>query len=101
MKERKEISLDVYKVYDSVIPLDYFELWIQDTEDSKWNLYYIDKDGEETTYGPFSDAEILENIGHDPFFLEEIVFVYYLIEHEDPEVKMLGVNLLKIIASNS
>ena len=100
MGEKKEIQLDIYNVYDAIIPLEYFEVYIQQTDDpEKWKLYYINKDGEETEFGPMNEEDILEAVSHDPFYFEEIVFVYYLVEHKDEELKELGVRLLKVIAS--
>ena len=101
MGQKKEVSLDVYNVYDAIIPLEYFEVYIQSDTDQagRWNLFYVDKDGNETTFGPMEEAEIIEAVTSKPFYFDEIVFVYYLVEHKDPELKDLGVRLLKIIAS--
>lgn len=99
MGEKKEVSLDVYNVYDAIIPLEYFEVYIQSAEGGFWKLFYIDKDGNETEYGPLSEEEILKTVSEKPFYFDEIVFVYYLVEHKDEELKDLGVRLLKIIAN--
>ena len=99
MGEKKEVSLDVYNVYDAIIPLEYFEVYIQSEENGKWNLYYIDKDGKETLFGNLTEVDILSTVSKKPFYFDEIVFVYYLVEHKDEELKELGVRLLKLIAS--
>lgn len=99
MGDKKEVSLDVYNIYDAIIPLEYFEVYIQSAENGTWKLFYVDKDGVETIFGPMPEEQIIETVSKSPFYFDEIVFVYYLVEHKDPELKDLGVRLLKIIAS--
>ncbi|GAB4342161.1 MAG: hypothetical protein OHK0038_22000 [Flammeovirgaceae bacterium] len=100
MKEKKEINIEVYNSQeDTLFPLDYFELYLQEEEKGKWYVFYVDKDGKETRFGTYGEAELLKRITQKPFYFEEIVFVYYLIEHKDKDIKELGIRLLKLIAN--
>ncbi|MCS6834053.1 MAG: hypothetical protein NZ521_10805 [Flammeovirgaceae bacterium] len=100
MKEKKEINLDVYtSEEDTPFPSEYFEVYLQEADEKgKWFIFYVDKAGNESQFGAFSESELLKRIVQKPFFFEEIVFVYYLIEHKDQEIKDLGVRLLKLLA---
>lgn len=101
MKEKKEISLDVYTSQeDTPFPSDYFEVYLQEADEKgKWFIFYVDKNGHESQFGAFSEQELLKRITQKPFFFEEIVFVYYLVEHKDLEIKDLGIRLLKFLAN--
>ncbi len=99
MGDKKEVSLDIYNVYDAIIPLEYFEVYIQSAAEPLWKLFFVDKEGKETEFGPLTEKGLLDAISAAPFFFDEIVFVYYLVEHKDEELKELGVRLLKLIAN--
>jgi NDP-sugar pyrophosphorylase family protein len=100
MKEKKEINIDVYTSQeDTQFPLDYFEMYLQEEEKGKWLIFYVDKDGNESKFGTYEEAELLKRITQKPFYFEEIVFVYYLVEHKDKEIKDLGIRLLKQLAN--
>ena len=98
MVNKEPINLDVYQDFDSIFPLEYFELSISNTHDGSWRLYYVAGGQEEVTYGPYSPAQLIASIAASPFYLEPIVFVYYLVEHDHPELRDLGISLLKLMA---
>jgi hypothetical protein len=100
MKEKKEINIDVYNSQeDTQFPLDYFEMYLQEEEKGKWLIFYVDKNGNESKFGVYEEATLLKKITQKPFYFEEIVFVYYLVEHKDKDIKDLGIRLLKQIAN--
>ena len=96
MKKKKRLFLDSYFDYDAVFPQEYFEVLLQELAHNHWIIYYVD--GKEAAYGPYSEKELLERIAMAPFFFDEIVFVYHLVENRDKDLKDLGIRLLKIIA---
>lgn len=98
MVHREPINLDVYQDFDSIFPLEYFELFLSNNEQGQWLLYYAPESGDEVEFGPLSELELLHLIQEPPFLLEAIVFVYYLVECENEEVSDLGVHLLRHIA---
>lgn len=98
MVNREPINLDVYQDFDSIFPLEYFELFISNNAEGLWYLYYAPESSKEVEFGPLTDLQLLELIQGAPFLLEAIVFVYYLIESENEEVSELGVNLLRHLA---
>lgn len=76
--------------------MEYFEMFLQETAKGYWLVYYANDHGE-TSYGPYHERELLERLSLAPFFFEEIVFVYHLIENKDIELRDLGIRLLKSI----
>ena len=73
---------------------EYFEVFLRQTADDYWLVYYAD-DQKETSYGPYHEDVLLEQLKLAPFFFEEIVFVYHLLENKDMDLHQLGVRLLK------
>ena len=98
MVHREPINLDVYQDFDSIFPLEYFELRISSTKDGKWLLIYLPEQGQEQEFGPYTPVELTEAIAEYPFHIEPIVFVYYLVESSHQEISDLGVELLKYLA---
>lgn len=98
MVQRAPINLDVYQDFDSIFPLEYFEIFISNTNDDKWIINYAPEHGEEQEFGPFSPVQLTEAIAQYPFYIEAIVFVYYLVENDHQEVSDLGIRLLKHLA---
>ena len=96
--EKIELDLSGFYDFDSLFPLDYFEIKISTAGKDKWYLFYLDEQGNETQFGPYREVDILPRVNLAPFYFEEIVFVYYLIETRDDEVRNLGIRLLKRIA---
>lgn len=99
MGEKKELSLNIYQSYDGVFSGEYFEVWIKEAEKGHWQLFFVDNQEVETAYGPYTEDEVLYRIELAPFFVESIVFVFYLVESPDPDLHLLGVRLLKKIAA--
>lgn len=97
MKKKKRLFLDSYFDFDSVFPQEYFEVMLQEISD-QWIIYFVDDQGKEIAYGPYLEPELLEQVTLSPFFFEEIVFVYHLIEHKDTDLRDLGVRLLRLLA---
>ena len=94
MSEKKSVFLESYYDFDSIFPQEYFELFLQQTAKDHWLVYYANDEGE-TAYGPFAESELLNRLMLAPFYFEEIVFVYHLVESKDVDLKDLGVRLLK------
>ncbi len=99
MVNREKLFLEPYFDFDSILPADYFEVLISSTENNQWVLFYIDDQEAETEYGPYDMKEVLERIVLAPFFIDEIVFVYHLVEHNNETLNALGVDLLKHLAN--
>jgi len=97
MKKKKRLFLDSYFDFDSIFPQEYFEVMLQELSE-QWIIYYVDSQGKEKAYGPYPEPELMEQITLSPFFFEQIVFVYHLIEHSDPDLRDLGIRLLKRLA---
>ena len=94
MKKKKPLFLESYFDFDSLFPMEYFEIHLQETAAGHWLVYYANDEGE-NSYGPFSEEELLERLTLAPFLFEEIVFVYHLIENKDQALHELGIRLLK------
>ena len=94
MKEKKSLFLESYFDFDALFPMEYFEIYLQETADGFWLIYYANNQGE-TAYGPYHEDELLERLTLAPFLFEEIVFIYHLIENRDSDLHDLGVRLLK------
>ena len=47
--------------------------------------------------GPYDELELLERLTLAPFYFEEIVFVYHLIESQDKDLNAVGLRLLKTL----
>ena len=94
MPKKKAVFLESYFDFDSIFPQEYFELFLQQTAQDHWLVYYANDEGE-TAYGPFEESELLNRLTLAPFFFEEIVFIYHLVESKDEDLKDLGVRLLK------
>ena len=92
--KKKRLFLDSYFDFDALFPMEYFEISLRQTADHYWLVYYAN-DHKETSYGPYHENELLEQLKLAPFFFEDIVFVYHLIEHKDRDLHRLGVRLLK------
>ena len=92
--KKKQLFLDSYFDFDAIFPMEYFEIYFRETADGYWLVYYA-SDQNETSYGPYPEVELLERLKLAPFFFEEIVFVYHLIESKDKDLHQLGVRLLK------
>ncbi len=92
--KKKLLFLESYFDFDSLFPMEYFEMYLRETASGYWLVYYT-TDRNETSYGPYHENELLERIKLGPFFFEEIVFVYHLIENKDPDLHQLGIRLLK------
>ena len=92
--KKKQLFLDSYFDFDALFPMEYFEIYLRETADGFWLVYYAN-DQKETSYGPYPEEELLERLKLAPFFFEEIVFVYHLVESEDTDLHQLGVRLLK------
>lgn len=97
MKKTK-VYLDSYQDFESLFPSEYFELSLKKNEDNKWLIYYLDQNEKETEYGPYEEDAILPRISLAPFFFDEMIFIYHLIEHNNQLIRNLGVRLLKKIA---
>ncbi len=74
--------------------MEYFEMSFRETAKGYWLVYYANDQGE-TSYGPFHEVELLSKLAMAPFFFEEIVFIYHLLENGDQNLRELGVRLLK------
>ncbi len=74
--------------------MEYFEMSLQETASGYWLVYYADDHGE-TSYGPYHENELLNRLTLAPFFFDEMVFVYHLIENKDTDFRELGVRLLR------
>ncbi len=94
MAKKKSVFLESYFDFDSIFPQEYFELFLQQTARDHWLVYFVNDQGE-TAYGPFDEQELLTRLTLAPFFFEEIVLIYHLIESKDVDLKNLGVRLLK------
>jgi hypothetical protein len=94
MREKKQLFLESYFDFDSIFPMEYFEMYLQESASGFWLIYYANDQGE-TVYGPFSEDELMERLSLAPFYFEEIVFVYHLVENQDQELQKLGVRLLR------
>ncbi len=94
MNEKKSLFLDSYFDFDSIFPQEYFEIFLRESAQGYWLIYYANDQGE-TVYGPFEESELLARITLAPFYFEEIVFTYHLIESKDAVLHQLGVRLLK------
>ena len=92
--EKKPLYLDSYFDFDSLFPMEYFEMYLQQTADRFWLVYYVTNQ-QEVSYGPYDESELLERLTLAPFYFEEIVFAYHLIENQDKDLNQLGVRLLK------
>ncbi len=92
--EKKQLFLDSYFDFDAIFPMEYFELYLRETASGYWIIYYA-SDSHETSYGPYAEEELLDRLQLAPFFFEEIVFVYHLIESSDVDLHQLGLRLLK------
>lgn len=92
--KKKRLFLDSYFDFDALFPMEYFEISLRSTADGYWLVYYAN-DQNETSYGPYHESELLERLKLAPFFFEEIVLVYHLIENKDRVLHNLGVRLLK------
>jgi len=92
--KKKPLFLDSYFDFDALFPMEYFEISLRQTADDYWLVYYAN-DQKETSYGPYREGELLERLKLAPFFFEEIVFIFHLIENEDRDLHQLGVRLLK------
>lgn len=94
MSKKKSVFLSSYFDFDSIFPQEYFELFLQETAKGHWLVYYVNDSGE-TIYGPYDEQELLGRLTLAPFYFEEIVFVYHLVESKEEDLKTLGVRLLK------
>ena len=92
--KKKQLFLDSYFDFDSLFPMEYFELYLQESASGYWLIYYANNSGE-TAYGPYAESELSERLSLAPFFFEEIVFVYHLVESKDKDLNALGLRLLK------
>jgi hypothetical protein len=92
--KKKQLFLDSYFDFNAIFPMEYFEIHLRETANGFWIVYYAN-DHHETSYGPYPEEELLERLKLAPFFFEEIVFVYHLIESKDADLHQLGVRLLK------
>lgn len=94
MSKKKSVFLESYFDFDSLFPQEYFELFLQETAKGSWLVYYANDQGE-SVYGPFDEDELLSRLTLAPFYFEEIVFVYHLVESKHKDLRNLGVRLLK------
>ena len=92
--KKKQLFLESYFDFDAIFPMEYFEIYLRETAHGYWLVYYANNQ-HETSYGPYAEAELLDRLQLAPFFFEEIVFVYHLIESKDKDLRQLGVRLLK------
>lgn len=69
---------------------------LQETANGYWLVYYANDRGE-TAYGPYHENEILNRLTLAPFFFEEMVFIYHLLESRDSDLRELGIRLLKTL----
>lgn len=92
--KKKLLFLDSYFDFDALFPMEYFEMYFRETAAGYWLVYYAN-DHNETSYGPYHEGELLERLKLAPFFFEEMVFVYHLIESHDQDLHQLGIRLLK------
>ena len=93
------LNADVYYGEDSLFPMDYFEISLEQMDDEMWIIYFKDEEGSEKRYGPHNDLELLSAITKSPFLLDELVWVYHLVESTEDDIKQLGVSLLKNLAN--
>ena len=94
--EKKRLFLDSYVDFDSIFPMEYFEIYLQESAANFWLVSFVNDQGE-TVYGPYDEPELLERLTLAPFYFEEIVFVYHLVESQDKDLNTLGVRLLKTL----
>jgi hypothetical protein len=94
--EKKPLFLELYFDYDSLFPMEYFEMFFRETASNHWLVYYANNQ-QETAYGPYHESDLLERLQLAPFYFEEMVFVYHLIESRDTELHNLGIRLLKTL----
>ena len=92
--EKKQLFLESYYDFDSLFPMEYFEIFLQATAYEYWLVYYA-TDELETVYGPYHESELLERFTLAPFYFEEMVLTYHLVESNDTDLRQLGVRLLK------
>lgn len=90
-----DIELDVYYDFESIFPVEYFQIKIGTETEGEWFLFYVDEKGQESEFGPFSESDLVDRIELVPFLLEPLVFVYYLVESNDKAIHNLGIRLLK------
>ena len=67
---------------------------LRETANSFWLVYYANDQGE-TSYGPYHENDLLNRLALAPFFLDEMVFIYHLLEDRDTDFCELGVRLLR------
>ena len=94
-----DLELDVYYDFESIFPVEYFEIKIGTETEGEWFLFYVDEKGHESEFGPFLEPELFDRIELAPFLVESLVFVYYLVESSDQQIHNLGVQLLKHAAN--
>ena len=94
--EKKRLFLDSYVDFDSLFPMEYFEIYLQESAANFWLVSFANDQGE-TVYGPYQESELLERLTLAPFYFEEIVFVYHLVESQDKDLNALGLRLLKTL----
>lgn len=92
--KKKALFLDSYFDFDSIFPMEYFEMYLQETASNYWLVYFVNDHGE-TPYGPYNEDELLSRLTLAPFFFEEMVFIYHLIESRDTDLRELGIRLLR------
>ncbi len=96
--QKFDLELPAYYDYEAILPLEYFEVKLASSPEWLWYVFYIDEQGRETEYGPYQEQELLERIQLAPFYFEEVVFIYYLVESIQDPLRNLGIHLLKSIA---
>jgi hypothetical protein len=92
--KKKPLFLDSYFDFDSIFPMEYFEMSLRETANSFWLVYYANDQGE-SSYGPYHENELLNRLALAPFFFNEMVFIYHLLENRDADFRELGVRLLR------
>jgi len=96
--QKFDLDLSAYYDYEAILPMEYFEVKLTPTPKGLWQVFYIDEQAQETVYGPYKEQELLERIQLAPFYFEEVVFIYYLVESNHDPLRNLGIHLLKSIA---
>jgi len=97
--QKFDLEIPAYYDYEAILPVEYFEVKLSMEENRNWLIYFVDESGNESTFGPFDPPNILNRITMGPFYFEEIVFVYYLVESLEESLRDLGVELLKLMAN--
>jgi len=94
MMDKKPLFLDSYFDFDSTFPMEYFEIYLLEAASKFWIVYYVN-DNDELSFGPFHEKELLIRMTLAPFYFDQMVLIYHLVENPDAQLKDLGVRLLR------